>query len=106
MSTKAKCLNQAYAGNPHKEYGGYLTMTSLQDLMGEKKIGMKTITEDFQEMFRAGQDAFDILYLVQCEVSRMQKKIQYKNIDQDNQAPIPYWCSSKIANKPSYDWFF
>jgi hypothetical protein len=47
---------------------------------------MKTITdtEDFPGVFRSGQESFDIIYLMQCEVRRMRKtfitKVIFKTI--------------------------
>jgi hypothetical protein len=60
------------------------------------------ITEYFQEVFRSGQDHSNTVYSVQCEVRCMRKSIEYTNIYQDNQAPIPYWCCSKTSSKLGY----
>jgi hypothetical protein len=83
-------------------------MTALRGLVTDKGIEIKTIIEfeDFPEVFRTGQDSADVLYLVQCEVRRMIKSLQYKSYFQDNQAPIPYWYCRKKSTKPSWDWFF
>jgi hypothetical protein len=105
MATKAKCLEQAYVRNPHKESVGGINMTALRGLMTEKKIGIKTITEfeDFTEVLGSGLESVDILYFLQCKVRRMRKNLQYKIYFQDNQAPIHYWCFSKKATKPTSD---
>jgi hypothetical protein len=83
-------------------------MTDLRGLMADKGIGIKTIIEfeDFPEIFRTGRESADVLYLVQCEVRRMRKILQYKSYFQHNQSPIPYWRCRKKATKPSWDWFF
>jgi hypothetical protein len=61
-------------------YVGCLTMSSLEALMEERRISMQTITEYFQEVFRSGQGASDTVYLVQCEVRRTRRSIEYKRV--------------------------
>jgi hypothetical protein len=75
--------------------------------MADKGVGMKTIIKfkDFPEIFHTERDSAHILYLVQYEVRRMRKSLQYKSYEQDNQALIHYSRCRKKATKPSWDWF-
>jgi hypothetical protein len=92
FSTK-KNLKQAYVRNSHKQYVGGRTMNALGGIMEDKGIGIEIIVqfEDFPQIFPTGRDSANGIYVVQCEVCRMSKSVQYKSYYQHNKSPIPYW---------------